>query len=192
MNFNGIGFIDILPLIATVHRQRAWFDKNTMRQRAADSPHHDTKCIPLRGPKDPTEENWFEDVPQVDYGILGLKDWDAAKKALIKISRLMTRVYPNEYPPNEPVKLGKAMIVSLKPGGFVDWHVDEGPYYERYLRFHIPLYTNPKAVLYSGGEGMNLMAGGVVFFNNRVIHSAINAGPVQRIHLIADIRKTDA
>lgn len=182
-NFVSVGFIDASMMTATLlTRHKALFEADTRRQEHLASPHHDTQSILLRGPKSPSAENWLEDVPQVD--LPALSEWKTAKALLARIKNAVAPLNDNK-----PGILGKAMIVSLKPNGFVDWHVDEGSYAETHHRLHLCLVPSPGAWLYSGGEAFSPPVGLLTGVNNRVLHSALNTGPTARIHLIVDVRK---
>lgn len=185
MNFRALAFLDTSVCTATlVNKYRDAWGQNTQRQTTAGSPHHDTQAIFLRGPQNPTVENWFEDIPQVDYPIL--KEWKSARALLARIKDAVQPLFPNS-----SIVLGKAMIVRLKVGGYVDWHVDEGDYAKVHDRAHLCLLPSPGAFLYSGGETAQPAVGMLTYMNNRVPHSALNMGPVPRVHLIVDVRKPD-
>ena len=177
---NGLAHIDVFDLVASLRDRMTDFDKVTLRQEWPGSPHHDTRAIILRGPVGlgrtlPLPAGWFDDVPHED--LLPRWDWPEVRDVLREIEKLA------------PVGLGKAMIVALRPGGSIDWHVDEGPYAQAHLRYHLPLVTNPFAHLYSGGEQAHVPVGALTFFDTSVLHSATNLGPTDRIHLIVDARK---
>jgi hypothetical protein len=185
MNFRALAFLDTSYVTAAlVTKYRDTWGQNTARQSFEGSPHHDTQSILLRGPQNPTVENWFEDIPQVDYPIL--KDWKSARAILARIKDAVQPLFPGRN-----IILGKAMIVRLKVGGHVDWHVDEGEYAEKHDRAHLCLLPSPGAFLYSGTEMAQPPVGSLTWINNRILHSAVNMGPVARVHLIADIRKPD-
>ena len=166
-------------------KYRVRFADDKRRQQVPNSPHHDTETIVLRGPKDATPAAWFEDGEMVDYPIM--KEWKAARITMLKIRNAAAGLNGGK-----PVQIGKAMVVSLKVGGHVDWHTDEGEYAEAHLRLHVCLVPSPGAWLYSGGEAANIPVGQLTFFQNRVLHSAINTGPCARHHLIVDCRRPDA
>lgn len=174
MTFRPITFIDTWALCSALHKERSRFKSETRRQDMDGSPHRETQAIFLRGPANPDETNWYEDVEQVDYQIL--KDWKTARNVLSRIQSAIG---------GRP--LGKAMIVQLQSGGKVAWHVDEGPYYERHHRLHLPLITNPMSLMFSGAASMHMPVGMLCGINNRVLHSAINAGQTPRVHLIVDV-----
>lgn len=178
-NLRPVTFIDTWALTSFLFRNKDLFEKDTARQSMEGSAHHDTRNILLRGPANPTVDNWFDDVPQHNYPVMD--KWSSLKAVLGKIQRAV-----------DADVLGKALIVSLKPGGVVDWHTDDGEYFDKYLRFHLALVTNPFSLLYSGGEQRWVMQGELCWLNNRAKHSAVNMGSTPRIHLIVDVKKKDA
>lgn len=186
MMFRALAFVDASVFTAMLlTKYREAYGLNTMRQSQPGSPHKHTKAILLRGPKDASPENWQEDVPQINYPIM--TEWKTSKSLLTRVAAAAATFNKGETP-----DLGKAMIVKLEPGGVVDWHIDEGAYAEAHLRLHLCLVPSPGAYLYSGGEQCTPPVGQLTFVNNRVLHGAVNFGPVSRVHLIVDVRKPDA
>lgn len=192
IHFRTLSHMHTPALEAAVHNGADAFGQIVARQKAPGSAHHDTQSIFLRGPENPTAESWFKDEPHVDYAILGATEWIAAKNALREIRRLVETDFGKVRPGSVLGSMGKALIISLKAGGHVDWHVDEGAYAEKHWRFHLPLVTNPSAITYSGAEGAHFPVGALFFINNRVKHSSINMGFFPRIHLVVDFRQPEA
>lgn len=185
IRFRPIEFIETWALAACIYRHRKLFDEGSERERWAKSPHHDTQSILLRGPPDPSPENWFaDDIRHVNYPTMEAKEWVALRTCLQRV-RQAVRVSLNQN--SEPV-MGKAMIVRLKPQGTIDWHTDEGAYAQHHLRYHLPIVTNPACNFYSGIEVMHMPVGQLNYFDNHVPHSAVNFGKSARIHLIVDFR----
>lgn len=183
MNFRPMLFLDTSIMTANLLlRHKVRFQDDRRRQETPGSAHHDTESIILRGPKGDDVAAWFADIPHQDMAIL--KEFKSAKSVLTRIANALAV-------DGVPGKIGKAMIVSLKPGGFIDWHTDEGAYAEAYNRFHVCLIPSPGAFLYSGGEQASPAVGWLTFFNNRALHSAINLGQTPRVHLIVDVRKPE-
>jgi hypothetical protein len=174
-HFAPLGHIDIFALVGELWARRALFDAVTLRQDAPGSAHKDTRAIFLRGPEVPSASRWFEDLPHVDYPALA--GWESAAAVLAEIAARAG---------GRP--MGKAMIVALRPGGIVTPHIDQGAYAERHDRYHLPLVTNPDAVLVSGDETVHAPAGLLAWFDNHAMHSAENLGAADRIHLIVDVR----
>ncbi len=183
MNLYPVGFVDPTSIGATLAlKYHSHFADDTRRQTAPNSPHHDTETIVLRGPDEPDEKNWFEDVPQVDYALLN--EWKAAANFLARVEQAIA--FATKQP--SPI-FGKAMIVRLKPGGAIDWHTDTGPYHDAHSRFHVAIAPCWGSWLYSGGEHITAAPGHLVFFEHHIMHSAANFGDVPRIHLICDVRR---
>lgn len=180
-----VDFIDVSRMAAAlVMKHSIHFADDTRRQNAVGSPHHDTETILLRGPLgEVSHETWFEDVPHADTALLD--GWPSAKAVMGKIAESHRRRAGLE-----PI-FGKAMVVSLKPGGHVDWHTDQGAYAEAHDRFHLCLIPSSGAVIFSGLQSAMLPVGQLTWINNRELHSAINAGTNARIHLIVDVRKPE-
>src|ERR1700693_153422 len=113
-------------------RYGSHFDDDTRRQDYPGSAHKHSKTIILRSPEDPTPENWMQDVPYFPTDLF--REWTAAQEFMGRVERLVSNAMASPEP-----DFGKIMIVRLEPGGWVDWHKDEGPYAEAYARFHITL-----------------------------------------------------
>lgn len=177
-HFRPVTHLDTFALVASLHGRRSLFDAITLRQDTPGSPHKDTRSIFLRGPDDPNATTWFQDVPHKDYG--WLESWPEAQDVLDHIAVALK--VPG-------MVFGKVMVIELKAGGALGWHRDEGPYSERHVRYHLPLVSNPGAILYSGPEQAHLPVGLLTHFDNRSLHSAANHGAHARIHLVADVRR---
>jgi hypothetical protein len=180
-----VDFIDVSRMAATLVLKKAvHFTDETRRQEIPGSPHHDTQAIYLRVPiGEITTESWFEDIPHADTQVFN--DWQSAQQVMAAIAK--SHIQRSGV---EPL-FGKAMIVSLKAGGWVDWHTDQGPYAQAHDRFHVCLVPSAGALTFCGGMALNLPVGQLTFLNNRVLHSAVNFGNNPRIHLIVDVRKPE-
>lgn len=178
-----LDFIDTSLMAAALLLKHApHFKDDKRRQMFAGSPHHDTETILLRGPVgEVSRESWQMDVEHVDAPLLA--EWPSARKVIAAVAA------SHEKRSGRPPEFGKIMVVRLKAGGHVDWHVDEGTYAEAHDRFHLCLVPSPGAWLYSAGAAQILPPGQLAFFDNRHLHSVINLGPIPRDHLILDIRK---
>lgn len=54
-------------------------------------------------------------------------------------------------------------------------------------RIHIPLVTNPMAVMTSGNESKHLPVGAIYEFHNNLDHYVVNNGDSPRVHLVMDL-----
>lgn len=79
-----------------------------------------------------------------------------------------------------------AYLFSMVPDGMTLEHEDEASEWEDMYRLHIPLETNPGALLISGERCMHFSKGHVWTFDNISNHGVVN-GPEQRTHLIFDV-----
>jgi hypothetical protein len=58
-------------------------------------------------------------------------------------------------------------------------------------RFHLPIRTNPKALMLADGDLFHFQAGHVYLFNNGCVHSASNDADADRLHLVWDQLMTE-
>ena len=81
---------------------------------------------------------------------------------------------------SEKFKLGRVRLLLKEPRSTLSWHRDPEP------RLHIPIYTNPGAIMVVDSVAKHLPADGSVWItNNTKYHNAFNGGEENRIHLVA-------
>ena len=77
-------------------------------------------------------------------------------------------------------KLGRVRILLKEPRSTLSWHRDPEP------RLHIPIITNPGAIMVVDHVAKHMPADGSVWItNNTKYHNAFNGGEEDRIHLVA-------
>ena len=77
-------------------------------------------------------------------------------------------------------KLGRIRILLKEPRSTLSWHRDPEP------RLHIPIITNPGAIMVVDHVAKHMPADGSVWItNNTKYHNAFNGGEENRIHLVA-------
>ena len=77
-------------------------------------------------------------------------------------------------------KLGRMRLLLKEPRSTLSWHRDPEP------RLHIPIYTNPGAIMVVDHVAKHMPADGSVWVtNNTKYHNAFNGGEENRIHLVA-------
>ena len=77
-------------------------------------------------------------------------------------------------------KLGRVRILLKEPRSTLSWHRDPEP------RLHIPIYTNPGAIMVIDNIAHHMPADGSVWVtNNLKYHNAFNGGEENRVHLVA-------
>lgn len=79
-------------------------------------------------------------------------------------------------------KLGRIRILKLGSRTSLSFHRDPE------ARIHIPIITNPGALMVVGNEAFHMPADGTAYFvDTTKYHTALNGGNVERIHLVATI-----
>ena len=77
-------------------------------------------------------------------------------------------------------KLGRTRLLLKEPRSTLSWHRDPEP------RLHIPIYTNPGAIMVVDKVAKHMPADGSVWItNNTKYHNAFNGGEENRVHLVA-------
>jgi len=77
-------------------------------------------------------------------------------------------------------KLGRVRVLLKEPRSTLSWHRDPEP------RLHIPIITNPGAIMVVDHVAKHMPADGSVWItNNTKYHNAFNGGEENRIHLVA-------
>ena len=77
-------------------------------------------------------------------------------------------------------KLGRVRLLLKEPRSTLSWHRDPEP------RLHIPIYTNPGAIMVIDKVAQHMPADGSVWVtNNLKYHNAFNGGEENRVHLVA-------
>lgn len=166
--------IDVGPMLDALDARPELWDEITVRQEAPGSPHHDTRCIWLRGPREITLDSVFNDLRSVDY---------------LSMGELAESVYPLVAPILRQLgstALGRVMIVELKPGGYIDAHEDQGKYAKTFSRFHLVLSSDPGNTFTCEGESVHMAPGELWWFNHRGEHKVRNDSATPRIHIIFD------
>jgi hypothetical protein len=86
-----------------------------------------------------------------------------------------------------------ARLARISPGSWMHEHNDEAGIGEVRQRLHIPLVSNPQAVLCFDGTHVHLAPGFMWKLDHeRVPHAAANYGEADRVHLILDCRMNEA
>lgn len=164
--------LPVQPLLDVL--EPAWWDEIQARQKFPGTAHADTHTIFLRGP-----HNFF------DYFAPDAKDYPRLSDMLDALMPVLRPFFG--WLGVKPEQIGRILLVSLKPGGHVSEHTDEGTYAETFRRYHIILSTN-EACWYRCGDVVASYPAGVAFwFDHRLPHEAHNGGDTTRVHLILDV-----
>lgn len=164
-------------LSALSERPELW-NEITARQTTPGSPHVDTKSIFLRWCESRDLASVFTQIPAVDYPAYSLLP---EARQLVAFLHDVTGGQ----------ELGRALIVSLAPGGSILEHIDEGAYADHYERFHICLKSEVGNLFWSGNpnsgfEAVHMEPGEAWWFNHKETHWVTNESCDERIHLIVD------
>lgn len=168
--------IDTAELVARIEAQPQLWHGITARQDYPGSAHHDTQSIILRGPL-PTSRDVFNDVECMDY-----RPYVEALSPEIE-----TMIGRCLYSIGQTYDLGRVMITNLRRDGFIDAHVDEGKYADKFDRFHLALHARPGNRFNVGQHFMQPVTGELYWFNHKITHSLVNLSDDARWHLIIDV-----
>jgi len=167
------------PLVEKLGQHPLLWKDITARQDAPGSPHVDTECIVLRWPADQSVWASFYDLTCIDY--------PASELLMPEVGALMLAVLNALGLEASRVDVGRMLIVSLKPGGHVRRHLDEGPYADKYDRFHVVLQPGDESLFLVEGHPQVSGQGDLFWFNHKCTHEARNRGTQARWHLIIDL-----
>ena len=167
--------IDVSPLVRLLENKPYLWDLETARQDYPGSAHHDTKCLIFRGPREFTMESWMGSH---------IAEWSLVTSgpshaALSEVTRPVHDILNTK-------EVGYIMAVSLKAGGHVDLHIDEGVYAEYYDRYHLVLKSEEGNRFYNEDESVWMQEGELWRFDHRSVHYVENNSASDRWHLIID------
>ena len=172
MNLVSFAFVDPSMFFSTMTlKYGRHFNDNDQAQSAL-------KQIVLRGPAD---GDFSADNEQVDYPLL--MEWPSARLLLEDIHKLIVGHIGVQNP-----QIGQVIVQSLGPDAHIPWRTDNSPYGQRYNRFKLLVSPCTGGCWYSGAEALAPVMGNLTYVNHRLLHSAVNLGPVPQISLIVDAR----
>ena len=168
-----LGAVDVEPLRSRVLRlsRKVWRREDAAKENAFPCFHH-TRHVIIRyiaGNRDP---RCFYSNPI----------WRVWKPMLLP---LMARAAA-PYGYADPV-YPKVMLARLEAGHGIEPHIDYEGSHPFVHKIHVPLTTEPQAVVRVDGVDFHLEAGRAFEINNLVLHSAYNGGKRDRIHLIFEV-----
>ncbi len=173
--------LPVQPLLDKLAEHPDLWGLITARQAYPGSAHKETESIYLRWATDESLAGGFFCLESRDHeetiNKLAPEIWDLMNAALSAILGDMREL-------TEKPDIGRVLLTRMKPGGRITEHVDEGPYADKYDRFHVCLSGYSQ---FSCGGQMRVMEPGTLWwFNHKVEHSVVNAD-LDRIHLIIDL-----
>ena len=86
-----------------------------------------------------------------------------------------------------PAKPLRCLAASLIANGVVAEHSDIGPYFQKTIRLHFPVITNPQVSMFSNGMAYKMKPGEIWALNNIAPHYVLNEHKTNdRTHIICD------
>ena len=172
--------LDTGPLLKRILANEHLWAERTERQNYPGSAHKDTETIYLRWAVDESVEGGFYDLRSKDHvetvDKLSPEIHDLFNAAMMKIIPGKTERIREDY--------GRVILTRMKPWGVITEHVDEGPYADKYDRFHVCLQG--ESILNCGGAHQKMAPGQLWWFNHKLPHYVTNH-VYDRIHLIIDL-----
>lgn len=163
----------VYPLVRALSKQPELWNEISTRQDYPGSAHLDTESIFLRWCKGLDVEAAFTEIPAFDFPAMG--KLPEARELINETLQLAGAT-----------ELGRVLIVSLRAGGKILPHADEGAYADHYERFHIVLESEEGNIFNCGNESERMRPGELWCFNHKTKHEAWNHSANPRIHLIID------
>jgi hypothetical protein len=168
-----LGAVDVSALLALVRRlsERTWDGEDAIKENAYECFHH-TRHVIFRFIHENLDPEKFYSNPS----------WEIWKPVLLPV--MQAAIAPYGF--RDPV-FPKAMLARLAAGSMIDYHVDGEDSNLRTHKIHVPLITNPRALLLVADDIQHLAAGRAYEVNNVRLHSARNGGDEDRIHFIFEV-----
>lgn len=85
-------------------------------------------------------------------------------------------------------RIGRVMLNKIIPGGRIYPHADTPIHAQYWDRFHYVVQSANGCVFRCGDEQVAMQTGQCWWFQNELEHEVVNHSPLDRIHLIIDIR----
>jgi hypothetical protein len=117
-----------------------------------------------------TTDGWVEEHTE---------KWPQLRNVVSRVTRL---------PAAKEYELGLVTVELLSPGEATAWEM-RAPWPLQLL--HLPIVTNPAAMVFSGPQGWHIKHGVLTWVNNAVLCSEVNFGEFPRIHLVLEVRKKE-
>jgi hypothetical protein len=169
--------VDVLPLLAQLHRLPDLWDRNPERRLYPGTPHAAMTDIVVRYMP---EADVTMEARRAEHRNVFWPAWHALPALRPLVMGLMARV--------EAVELGSILITRLPPGGQIMPHTDAGSWAPGYYHCKCHLTLAGAATVTCAGEECQFDAGSVWTFDNLLIHAISNVGDTDRIVVIVSMR----
>ncbi len=167
-----LGPVDIAPLTAVLERltENLWRGEDEKKPNKFACFHH-TRHIVFRFCD-------FQDIRVFD----SYPAWKIWSRSLLPVMDRASAPYDFVQPAYH-----KAMFASLAAGHGIDVHIDGGRATRRAHKIHVPIRTEPAAVVIVDGVERHLRQGHAYEINNVLPHGAFNGGGRDRVHFIFEV-----
>ena len=179
-NFQFVSTFDPFPLVHQIQQNPSLWDQNKLRTTHELTPHKEVSDIWIR----------FNDLSKYletgeNAAIIDEHEsiWYPGSEVLWTVKPIIFGLMAKV----SGVRLGRALITKVKPGGKIYPHVDGGSHAAYYQRYHCVLQGLPGSLFRAGTEEFAMLTGQIWWFDNAVEHEVTNNSVDDRIHLIVDI-----
>lgn len=178
-NFQLVGQgVNMVPILLEIGRQPHLWREDTYLRDYPQGPFKDVETIFLRFP--PASVTELERSQRDQHECVWMDGWLHLPAARPLVFSLMQQ-FAGE-------RLGRVMINKIVPGGRIYPHADTPVHANYWDRFHYVLQSAPGCEFRCGDETVQMPAGSAWWFQNAIEHEVFNGSPVDRLHLIVDIR----
>lgn len=172
--------LDTGPLLERILANEHLWAARTERQNYPGSAHKDTETIYLRWAVDESIEGGFYDLRSQDH----VETIQALAPEVFPLCQTaIEKIVGHTYSYNDDV--GRVILTRMKPGGEIARHTDEGPYADKYDRFHVCLSGD--SLFCVEGVPQAMKPGQLFWFNHKLPHWVVNRTESDRIHMIIDL-----
>ena len=167
--------IDPAPILDEIASLENPWDRSTGRQKKIQV-QREARSIPIRGLR--------------KSAIGNLERRDVHESRYTTTARLLPKTvrFLEEWALRLNGELSRAKLVCLPPGHRVHPHIDRGEYCAVRDRYHFVLQSQAGSWLKTADECVELQAGELWWFDNKLTHEAFNGGTGDRIHFIFDLK----
>ena len=173
--FRALGSVDVQALRRQVGRlsERVWRQEDAIKENAYRCFDH-TQHIVFRFIKGNRDPRRFYSQPS----------WAVWSPMLLAVMEPAAAPYRFQEP-----AFPKVMLARLKAGHVIERHDDgeTGCSHPFVHKIHVPLETNPGALVHVDGKDLHLEVGQAWEINNLARHGAVNRGRTDRIHLVFEV-----
>lgn len=170
--------VSTTQLMLELMRQPHLWREDTYLRDYPQGPFRDVETIFLRFP--PASVTQMERERRDPHECVWMDGWLHLPAARPLIWALMNTVSGE--------RLGRVMLNKIVPGGRIYAHADTPEHAQYWDRFHYVIQASPGCTFRCGDETVQMQTGQAWWFQNAIEHEVINHSPLDRIHLIVDIR----